>query len=285
MRQNTKPIVILSRPRSGSSFLARTLLNSGFMSLPSRSKITISPSKMNPEGYFEDVLFALLNDQIIRIRFNPRSSFLYLRSSDFYHHGRTTERFEYDLTPSSVEIAPDFVRRMRHYTGQDWDIWGLTRMSPGSKWFRCYSQAGVENGKGVKRAIRDFRNEIKKAGQCSINNRTVIKDPRLALTLQAFDVDVDVIVLERESSQVESSMRRHYGQRMFTENVFEGYDWVSNHFNYRILPQQFCEYDAVFEKALMEATLGRHTLRLSLTDIENGEWGELEEFLKKSLKN
>ena len=37
-------------------------------------------------------------------------------------------------------------------------------------------------------------------------------------------------------------MRGHYGNRLFTDNCIDNLGFVSNHFNYRIKPQEFSDY-------------------------------------------
>ena len=42
---------------------------------------------------------------------------------------KDNENFYFDLTKETVEIPEDYKKRIKFYTGHDWDVWGLTRMS------------------------------------------------------------------------------------------------------------------------------------------------------------
>ncbi len=231
---------------------------------------------MNPDGYFEDTWFALLNDQIIRLRYGIERSFLQVYADD--RPSMTGDRnFHFDLTRETVVVPPDYVERLPHYTGLDWDIWGLTRMMPGGKWHSCYSEAGLADYRGVQRARGRVSQAIAEAATSGV--RMAIKDPRLVFTLPALQLDADVIVLTRADTKVKASMRRHYGPRLFTDQAYEGFQWVSNHFNYQIRPQSFEDYSAAFDAALAAALEGRRSLTVSIDELNYRGWQALEDFL------
>jgi hypothetical protein len=146
---------------------------------------------------------------------------------------------EYDLDEFRVDIPENYTNELNFYTGHNWDVWGLTRMQPGLKWHLAYSRAGVETpGKALSKLQDIFLN-------LNNSNLTFIKDPRLIYLLPLIDVQVPVVIIKRNPLQILRSMRNHYGPNLFTEQIIHS-DWVSNHFNYRVQPQDFEEYLDVY---------------------------------------
>ena len=273
-----RPVIVLSPPRSGSSFITQLLMNNGFTGLTIKSPIEMSSSRFNPDGYFENTWLALLNDQLIRLNWGKKSSFLHIsKKSDSDEHD--CEKYFYDLTPNLIDLPKDYIQNVKYYTGHDWDIWGLTRMWPGGKWHRAYSLSSIADYSGIINAVK----HLEYAFAVAKKNRVplLVKDPRLALTLKLLDVEADVIVLQREPEKVKLSMQDHYGFRLFSDQCFEGYDWVSNHFNYKVAYQTFTEYWERYYRAIDEATEGREQIRIAIDFLQPGSesWTNLEDFL------
>ena len=277
LRRN-RPVIVLSPPRSGSSFITRLLMENGFTGLKIKSPTEMSPSRFNPDGYFENTWLALLNDQLIRLNWGQKSSFIYIGEKSDSDNSDQAKYF-CDLTPNLIDLPTDYIQNVKYYTGHDWDIWGLTRMWPGGKWHRAYSLSSIADYPGIINAVKHLEYTFAAAKKSRVP--LLVKDPRLALTLNMLDVEADVIVLQREPEKVKLSMQDHYGHRLFSNQCFEGYDWVSNHFNYKVAYQPFTEYWERYYRAINEATEGREHMRVSIDSLHPGSesWTNLEDFL------
>jgi hypothetical protein len=233
-------VQVLSTPRTGSSAFGKLLSDSGFTQPPIKSIDNQSASEFNSHGYFEDAEFNLCLDNLIRFAFSDRNSFL-------YNSGMTPDReameenlksrhfSNYDLNENSVDIPRNYLADIRKYTGHDWDVWGLTRMQPNTKWHLAYSRAGVETPEKALNKLQTMMSSL------SNSKLTFIKDPRLIYLLPLIRNDIRGVVIRRNPVEILRSMRNHYGPNLFTKKTFQT-GWVSNHFNYRIQPQDFEDF-------------------------------------------
>ena len=74
---------ILSLPRSGSSYLTSMLLKLGKKNFNFFLKIKPNHYELNKDGYYENTFVTLLNDQLIRLNYGLKYSFLYPPSITF----------------------------------------------------------------------------------------------------------------------------------------------------------------------------------------------------------
>ena len=241
-------LAIIGTPRSASSALAKILVAEGWSVPKFGDAPDMSPSKFNAEGYFESTFLNLMNDQIIRARFGLDYSFLFPPEYSDVSELEISDDFFFDLYDQSLDIPSNYLETIQSYTGEDWDVWGLTRMLQGGKWHKAYSTRSLASGVSLKTSIDDFNRYL------SAENGVVLKDSRLTFTLDLFSDNVDkVIVLSREDSGLTSSIRNHYGKNIFTSQRCDPFSWVSNHFNYKIKPMTLDSYVdryASFSKAL-----------------------------------
>lgn len=238
-------LFVVSTPRAGSSAFGKLLSESGFSQPPFLSVLNQSESEFNKYGYFEDAELNLCLDNLIRFAFDSSNSFIYnsgMMPDRTAMLKNLSERclLEYDLDDLEVEVPNDYEQNLEKYTGHDWDVWGLTRMQTGKKWHLAHSRAGVEN---PKKALEKLQKVFSYLGNV---NSTFIKDPRLIYLLPIIDVPIRGVAIRRNPDEILKSMRNHYGPNLFTKEILHG-GWVSNHFNYKILPQTFDEYFDVYQ--------------------------------------
>lgn len=234
-----KNIIVMSAPRSGSSLLTRLLSDSGFY----LGKNVNGSSSLNAKGYNEDVQFTLLNDQLIRLYYGNEYSFLYtpsILSSELI----TEDNFKYDIDEDTLWMPDSFQERLFELTGHNWDVWGLTRMSLGEKWYKCYSKYGVNDVK----SLLDIRSEYEHL----LNNPSgnIIKDPRFSLTINLYKLNPDaikIIIINRNPESILKSCCNHYGPLMFSGKHIDDSPYSSNHFNHKVLPQDFNEWIHAYE--------------------------------------
>lgn len=242
-------IFIISQPRSGSSMLANLINSSGYKNFVSKNSVLLAGSSQNKAGYFEDVKTILLNDSIIRALYGNEYSFLYppptfkrLYNSANYLSG-ISNNFFYDINEETLYFPEGFKDNPSEYTGHDWDIWGLTRMIKGQKWYQCYSKFGVADKIGIKETKTEIENTI------NTSNKLVIKDPRFALTLEIFNFfsneNNKFIFLSRSCSEVIASMQSHYGSKIFQSLYLPNSRYVSNHFNHMV---GYMDYQKFFDR-------------------------------------
>lgn len=226
--------------------------------------------------------FTLLNDQLIRCQYGYEHSFLHIpRSAPELTNNELTEvdpNFFYDIDEDSLSIPSGFEQDVQSFTGHPWDPWGLTRMSYGEKWYQCYQKYGCDTGKKIKKKILEYSSTF------NSSSRLVVKDPRLALTLGAYAIrDPKIIILRRDPAECLKSLRNHYGDKLFTDNLISGEIYCSNHFNYKIQPQKFSDYEKFYESCFRRAELtpGASVLEIRFSDIVNKSprVNELEEFI------
>ena len=275
-------IFILSMPRTGSSVLANLVQSAGYNTQISSDSLLLQPSEFNPDGYFEETGFTLLNDQLIRCQYGSDKSFLHTPhpSSDRTNikAAEVNPNFFYDINEDSLSIPSGFEQDLLSFTGHSWDPWGLTRMAYGEKWYRCYKKYGCDTGQKIKKKIFEYSS--------TFNSSTglIVKDPRLALTFGAFNIrDPKIIILRREAEECLKSLRNHYGNKLFTNNLIPGESYCSNHFNYKIQPQKFGDYEKFYESCFRRAILtpGASVLEICFSDIvtKGPRLNELEDFI------
>ena len=235
-------VVVISLPRSGSSAVGKSLNDIGLEHFKFGNFISQNKSEFNKEGYWEDVGLNLINDNLIRYHFGLDSSFLYTKNIELKYILENNKDFYFDITEETVEIPKDYEKKIKFYTGHDWDVWGLTRMGKNKKWYKCYSTYNVHNSNTLFNTKDNYLSSlIEKAASKDI----FIKDPRLIFTINFWKFPQELtkyIIIEREPDDLLRSIRNHYGMNLFTENSFENFNWVSNHFNYKIKYQSFKEY-------------------------------------------
>jgi hypothetical protein len=257
-------LAIIGTPRSASSALAKILVSEGWSVPQFGNSPDMSPSKFNTDGYFESTFLNLMNDQIIRARFGMIYSFLFPPEFSDIKDSGISDDFFFDLDAQSLDIPSDYLESIRLYTGEDWDVWGLTRMLQGGKWHKAYSTRSLATGISLKNSIVDFNQYL------ASEKGFVMKDSRLTFTLDLFSNNIDkVIVLSREDSGLTASIRNHYGQNIFTSRTCDPFPWVSNHFNYKIQPMTFDSYAdryISFSKAL---TKNKEVLFLDQSDLRS----------------
>ena len=241
---NVQSIQIISTPRTGSSAMGQLLSDSGIDQVRLGEVENQSASEFNKGGYFEDSTLNLCLDNLIRFTHGLRNSFIFNRGMSpdrerMFSNLASNRYSSYDLDETSIELPTDYTERLRHYTGHDWDVWGLTRMSQGAKWFRAYSRAGVETGP------KSYNKFVELGRKLESGQNTFIKDPRLVYLLPLMDHSKPTVLVKRKPEHILKSMRNHYGPNLFTNKVLQG-DWVSNHFNYQIQQQDFDEFYSIY---------------------------------------
>jgi hypothetical protein len=247
---NNINIIIVSLPRSGSSMLASLIQSAGYNTNLINSSNFTSSSEFNRNGYFEEVRLTLLNDQLIRLKAGKNASNLFVTKEHLkcLKLEDIKNKFQYDLDEKTVFFPDDFSKKIEYYTGKNWDVWGISRMIPGGKWYKAYSKYEVESLENIKKTLSMYEKTM------NSGNNLIMKDPRLGLVLDMFNLDKQkckFIRIKREKSSVLKSMKNHYGSGMFTSNILPGsVDIVSNHFNYKIRYQCFDEYEKIYNEVM-----------------------------------
>lgn len=274
-------VLIVSPPRSGSSLVAQLLESGGFTTdKVDKNKVKINPSNFNKNGYKEDVCFTLLNDQLTKCLYGENYSFIYapnnLKIKFFFENINFTdlqkiipENYKYDIDEQTIFLPLDYEKKIKKYTGLDWDVWGLTRMQEEGKWYKVYSKFKVSNKKEILIKLKEFSEKLKN------KNKYYLKDPRLIFSLPIFWKQIKnekyakIIFIERNQKDTIDSMRSHYGQRLFTDKFIDNkMKIVSNHFNYKIGSQNVNEYFKSIQttKAFIK-TLGKRFLIINYDNI------------------
>ncbi len=259
-------LAVIGTPRSGSSFLTKVLVSNGFQVPEFGPMQGMEVSQFNPEGYFESKFLNLLNDQIIRAVYGPDYSFLYPPKVKIDVKERLDLGFRYDLSEETVQIPENYLEKIRHFTGQDWDVWGLSRMRSGHKWHRVYEALGIMNHEGLSRSIHLFNQYL------ANHKGLILKDSRLNFTLNFFQPNVTkVISLQREEIGLTKSIQNHFGPRIFTSDFHKPFEWVSNHFNYQIGSMTFDEYVGRYKYAIDQIKNEFEVLELNQNNLESPE--------------
>ena len=236
--------VILGLPRTGSSALCKILENSNIKPHIYSHELKQNSYEFNKIGYFEDTYLNLLNDNLIRSVHGKNSSFLYNKLIDAKNI-EIDQNFFYDIDENSLEIPSDYLSNIKHYTGHLWDVWGLSRMMKNQKWYKCYSKTGAADNNSIKNSLKNYRESLlSQADQVP----TYIKDQRIIYVEKLWDFpqNTKFIILNRNIKDSIKSMKNHYGKNLFTENYYENFSWVSNHFNYKVPYQNYEEYLHIF---------------------------------------
>ena len=237
-------VAIVGTPRSGSSFFASTLESLGLKPLSLESPVRMSSSQFNKEGYFEDTYFNLLTDQLIRYSYGTEYSFLNPPSVLAPLFANAQNDWSFDLNESTLEVPDDYESNFDFYCGNTWDVWGLTRMVGDGKWNKIYSKLKMANTKDLLHSLENTLKAIES------KNNIYVKDARLLFVLDYFkEVFTHVVFLTREEKSLTSSIQNHYGPRMFIGPTFDNFDWVSNHFNYKIPNITFNTFISRYELA------------------------------------
>lgn len=227
----------------------------------------LGASEFNQAGYFEEIRLTLLNDQLFRILYGDAYSFLHMPSPEdinttFSMPARIPDGFNYDINEQTLYIPDGFEEDVKKFTGNDWDNWGLTRMRPGGKWYQCYERYQCKTGNQIRRLLNTYSDLF------NGNDNLVVKDPRMAPVLHAYNIkNKRIILLRRNLDSVLDSMKRHYGPRLFTDDVMPGTSICSNHFNYKIKAQGFDSYVSSYETSFQMSLAGSEYIEVDYDDI------------------
>jgi len=257
-------ILILSLPRSGSSVMAQLITSAGYKNYINENSELITPSQFNKDGYFEDTFITLLNDQLIRFYYDFNYSFLYTPSLEQFKNLHLKNIKNSNGDTSEIYIPPDYKHKIEEYTGCDWDVWGLTRLLKGGKWYECYSKFGIQNIEEVKDKLTKLIDKI------NSQDGLIIKDPRLALIAPLYNLkNFKVIYIKRNKEDTLKSMRRHYGKNLFTTNYLPNTKFCSNHFNYKIGYQNYNYYYKTYNNIIEEYIRDKNSLIIEYEQLSN----------------
>lgn len=273
-----KNIIVLSPPRCGSSLLCEIVKSAGYRSELFEDSTFLAPSTLNKIGYNEEVRFTLLNDQLLRLFYNDETSFLH--TSALTAKPTRREDFNYDINEHTLWIPESYEERIFELTGNTWDVWGLTRMVYGGKWYKCYSRHNVQTEVGVCAVKSNYENLL------NSSHGYVLKDPRLALTMQFYDFDPNhfkVLYVTRTNESIIKSCRNHYGPGLFKNCSIDGTELVSNHFNYKIKFQDFDEWMSIYNHCLKSLSEIFNIMVINYEDLlglQKDTIDSIEEFLE-----
>ncbi len=173
-------------------------------------------------------------------------SFLFPPNVDSTKKITIDNKFKFDINKKTLFIPIDYEENIKKYTGHSWDVWGLTRMQNGGKWYKCYSKNKIDNSFNLKEKIEKcclFLNNHKKD--------FLLKDPRFLFTLPFWNIkNCKVLIIKRSYSKNLSSMRKHYGVNLFKKVYIKDTNYVSNHFNYKIKYMSENSYISKCENAI-----------------------------------
>ena len=260
-------VIILSLPRCGSSIMANLVSSAGYEA--NINSELLGPSIFNKDGYFEDTQITLLNDQLIRMVYGMDYSFLYTPSlEDFKTKTKSllnNTSFNYDLEESTIYTPEDYINKIKNYSGCNWDVWGLTRMVKGEKWYRCYSKYELSNFDSINKTLNKLVNTIN-----NYPKNLIIKDPRLALTIPFYKFnDYKIIFVKRNKDKSLESMQKHYGSNIFSTNYLPGTNYCSNHFNYKIKFQSFEYYYNTYTSIIEEYIQDKNSITINYENLLN----------------
>ena len=272
---------ILSLPRSGSSYLTSMLLKLGKKNFNFFLKIKPNHYELNKDGYYENTFVTLLNDQLIRLNYGLKYSFLYPPSYNIFKKSNNFNKsYSYDLDDTNVFIPKNYSNKLYDYTGFNWDVWGLSRMQQKKKWHKIYEKYNLKTFKEIKLSKIRFERKI------NALNDYVIKDPRFLLTFKYYNLkNFKIILINRDKNELLKSLRRHYGKNIFTKKYLPESKIVSNHFNHKIgyiSYSEFCErYNSVkfflkkkFKSRVLDVNFNR------LIKLEKNTLNKINDFIK-----
>ena len=260
-------VIILSLPRCGSSITANLVSSAGYET--NINSELLGPSSFNKDGYFEDVQITLLNDQLIKMVYGMDHSFLHIPSLEDFKTKTKSKlnqtTFSYDLDESTVYTPKNYINKIKEYSGCDWDVWGLTRMIEGEKWYKCYSKYKLSNFNLINKTLNELVNTIN-----NYPKNLIIKDPRLAFTIPFYRFnDYKIIFIRRSKDKLLESMQKHYGSNIFSINYLPDTNYCSNHFNYKIKFQNFEYYYNTYNSIIEEFIKNKDSITINFEDLLN----------------
>ena len=152
-------------------------------------------------------------------------------------------------------------------------------MHKNQRWYKGYSKFGVNEGYKILKEINRYSIKLNQ------KNNFLIKDPRLVFTLPFFKLKKPkLIIVERSVQETVKSLRSHYGPRFLTNRTFDGYSWVSNHFNLKAGPMNRNSFFDLYNNALNNLkNMYKDNLLLvnynKLIDKDNKAISRMEDFL------
>lgn len=272
---------ILSLPRSGSSYLTSMLLKLGKKNFNFFLKTKPNHYELNKDGYYENTFVTLLNDQLIRLNYGLKYSFLYPPSYNIFKKPNNFNKsYSYDLDDTNVFIPKNYLNKLYDYTGFNWDVWGLSRMQQKKKWHKIYEKYNLKTFKEIELSKIRFERKI------NTLNDFVIKDPRFLLTFKYYNLkNFKIILINRDKNELLKSLRSHYGKNIFTKKYLPESKIVSNHFNHKvgyISYSEFCKrYNSVkfflkkkFKSRILDVNFNR------LIKLEKNTLNKINDFIK-----
>lgn len=260
-------IAIIGPPRSGTSLVANLIHSAGFSTSPNRKAKFFGASEMNLDGYFEDVEFVLLNDQLMRQGGRLQQKISFLNPPDFLINDHSIqEGFKYDIDEKSLEVPDLYEDNLFKYfiDGRDW--WGLTKMSSTGKWYKAYQAFKLDSSLNIAKKLKLYSDFLK-----NITSPTFLKDPRLTFTLGFFNgLFKKVIWVERSNINSHlKSLKRHYGKNFLSNASESGFTWSVNHFNYKPEPMGYPTFISryVRYKKYYETEFGDNFLQVNYDDL------------------
>jgi hypothetical protein len=259
-------IIVLSLPRCGSSVITSLISSAGYKVYAETN--LLGPSVFNKDGYFEDTKLTLLNDQLIRMVYGGDYSFIHTPSLEEFKNKTVYPAnqidFEYDL--DDIYFPPDYNNKTEEYIGCSWDVWGLTRMLPNTKWYKAYSKFKIKTHPQIISALNEVTDYIN-----NYKENIILKDPRLALVLPFYKfTDCKYVFIKRNKENTLKSMRNHYGKNIFTQNYLPDTKYCSNHFNYKVKYQDFDYYYKTYTSIIEENIKDKESFVLNYEDLSNG---------------
>jgi len=220
------------------------------------------------------------------MNFGLQYSFLHVPSFDEYLQVKpqnifsADNNFSHDVDESSLYLPADYEENLEFYHGNDWDVWGISRMKKGDKWYKCYEHFQCNTQPKIQKKVERFNQMVHSA-----KKDIVLKDPRLALVLHQYNFEnCDFIWIKRAPESVRKSMHKHYGHRMFTQSTLPDTRYVSNHFNYKIQFQSFDNYVSNYTRVIEEILLGKRHIVLEMEELLSGaSIGALETFIDRPI--
>ena len=278
-------IAIIGLPRSGTSLVANLIRSGGFNPSPNVKAKFFGSSDMNLDGYFEDVEFILLNDQLMRQRHRSFSNISFLNPPEFIINEFSIENdFKYDIDEDSLDVPELYQENLSKYFSDGKDWWGLTNMYPGKKWYQAYRKFELDSAVKIRNKLTLYKNFLKNS-----KSPTFLKDPRLTFTLDYYgDLFQKVIWVERSNAESHlKSLKRHYGNNFLNDDHEYGFEWSINHFNYKPLPITYSEFISRYMnyKNKYELSLGARFLKVDYDDLISADNKKIVNHLENFINN